>query len=139
MSKTIVLILLGFLVFIVIVYIDNRRMKNSLRKLDKDRPRLTKVDFITLLEAKGYNAKHAEVLHDQLMDFLPIERFSIYPEDDLHNDYKIDDSEVDDIIIKVCSVLNIREPNQDDCDYVFKSFDYTSVESILFLTRELSK
>ncbi|PIA81713.1 hypothetical protein BFR04_13335 [Gaetbulibacter sp. 4G1] len=137
MNKT--LIIIGGIVFIMLIfsYIQNKRNENRLRKLNKSRSNLTRTEYINRLVKNGFDKQHVEVVHDEIREFIQMNDFSIYPEDDIHKVYGIDGLDDIELIDVICEKLNLRKAEQKDCDELNKKMKSFNAEYILTLTKNL--
>lgn len=86
-----------------IVNFLNRRWINQLNELNNRRPFLTKDEFVESLSYKGYDLNTINVVYDSLMNYLPqVESISLHPNDNVIEDYHIDDEDLADMIIDKC-------------------------------------
>ena len=139
MNKTIIIIGAIVIMILVFSYIQNKRNKKNLRELSESRPNLTRSDYINRLLVKGFDKLHVEVVHDQLREFIQMDEFSIYPEDDIHIIYGIVDLDDIELIDRICKKLNLRKAEQNDFEEVNKKTKIFNAEYILTLTKILSK
>ncbi len=65
--------------------------------------------------------------------------FSIYPEDDIHKIYGIEDLDDIELIDTICKKLNLRKAEQKDFDELNKKMKIFNAEYILTLTKNLMK
>ena len=65
--------------------------------------------------------------------------FSIYPEDDLHKIYGIEDLDYIDIIDGICEKLNLRKVEQKDINELNKKIKTFNAEYILTLINNIVK
>lgn len=138
MNKTVIII--GLIIFLLIVYsyIQKRRTKNKLREVLKSRPKLTRMEYVNRFIQKGFDKHHAEVVHDTIKEFIQMEDVSIYPEDDIHLIYGVEELQDMELIDRVCDKLNLRKANQKDCDELNEELKVFNAEYILTLTRNLT-
>jgi hypothetical protein len=87
-----------------------------LRRLKESRPKLPRKEYIQLLVAKGFEKQHVEVVHDEIRNFIQEDDLSIYPDDDLHKIYRIEDFDDIALIDGICEKLNLRTPTQKDLE-----------------------
>lgn len=73
-----------------------------MRKLNESRPNLTRTEYINRLVKNGFDKQHAEVVHDEIREFIQMDDFSIYPEDDIHKIYGIEDLDDIELIDTIC-------------------------------------
>lgn len=139
MSKTAIIIGTIIFVFLIFSYVQNKRNEKKLQKLKKSRPNLTRSEYITQLVNKGFNQLHAEVVHDKIREFIQMDDFSIYPEDDIHKIYGIEDLDDIELIDGICEKLSLRKTEQKDCDELNKKLKIFNADYILTLTRNLAK
>ena len=139
MTKTIIII--GIIIFLVLIfsYIQNKRWENELQKINENRPNLTRAEYIDRLVKSGFDKKHVEVVHDEIKDFISMDNFSMYPEDDIHKLYRIEDMDDVELIDGICKKLNIKMAEQKDLDLINKEFKQTTAEYILTLTKKLAE
>ena len=139
MSKTI--IILGTIIFLMLIfsYVQNKRNEKKLRKLNESRPNLTRTKYINRLVKNGFDKRHVEIVHDKIREFIQMDDFSIYPEDDIHKIYGIEDLDDIELIDTICKKLNLRKAEQKDCDELNKKMKIFNAEYILTLTKELAE
>jgi hypothetical protein len=137
MNITIIIIGIIIFIFVILGYIQNERDKNRLQKLNISRPNLTRTEFINRLVKSGFDMQHVEVVYDEIRDFIRVNNFSIYPEDDIHKIYGIKDLDDIELIYRICKKLNLRKPEQKDCDKLNKEMKKFNAEYILTLTKNL--
>lgn len=118
-------------------FVQSRRNKKKLRQLNESRPQLSRMEYINRLVQKGFDKHHAEVVHDTIKEFIRMEDISIYPEDDIHVIYGVEELQDMELIDRVCDKLNVRKANQKDCDAVNENLKIFNAEYILTLTRNL--
>tara|TARA_R110001632_G_scaffold227288_1_gene361716 strand:- start:2416 stop:2688 length:273 start_codon:yes stop_codon:yes gene_type:complete len=87
----------------------------------------------------GFEKQHAEVVHDEIREFIQMDDFSIYPEDDIHEIYRIEEIDDIELIDEICKKLNLRKVEQKDCDELNKKTRNFNAEFILTLTRNLAE
>ena len=124
---------------LVIGYIQNKRNEKKLRKLNESRPNLTRTEYINQLVKSGFDKQHAEVVHDEIRGFIQMDDFSIYPEDDIHKTYGIEDLDDIELIDGICKKLNLRKAEQKDCDELNIKMKSFNAEYILTLTKKLAE
>jgi len=139
MNKTIIIIGTIIFFFSLLGYIQNIRNKKRLQKLNESRPNLTRTEYINRLVKKGFDKQHAEVVHNEIREFIQMDEFSIYPEDDIHKIYGIEDLDDIELIDKICEKLNLRKAEQKDLDEVNKEIKLFNAEYILTLTKNLAE
>ena len=137
MSKTIIII--GAIIFLILVftYIQNKRYEKKLRKLNESRPNLTRSEYINRLVKNGFEKKHAEIVYDKIREFIQMDGFSIYPEDDIHKIYRIEDLDDIELIDSICTKLNLRKAEQKDFDELNEKMKIFNADYILTLTKNL--
>ena len=113
--------------------------EKKLQKLNESRPNLTRSEYINRLSKKGFDKIHVEVVYDKIQEFIQMDDFSIYPEDDLHKIYGIEDLDYIDIIDGICEKLNLRKAEQKDCDELNEKMKIFNAEYILTLTKNLTE
>lgn len=119
-------------------YVQSRRNNKKLRKLIESRPKLTRMEYVNRFIQKGFDKHHAEVVHDTIKEFIQMEDVSIYPEDDIHLIYGVEELQDMELIDRVCDKLNLRKANQKDCDELNETLKIFNAEYILTLTRNLT-
>jgi len=110
----------------------------KMKRINDNRPSLTRDEYIDRLVIKGFHKHHVEVVYDEIKEFIAIDNFSIFPEDDIHKLYRIEDLDDIELIDNICKKLNIRKAEQKDCIELNKHFDNTNAEYILSLTKKLA-
>ncbi|MFC7357094.1 hypothetical protein ACFQO1_05305 [Jejudonia soesokkakensis] len=138
MGKTIIII--GVIIFLILIfsYVQNKRNDKKLRKLNKSRPKITRTEYINRLVKSGFEKRHVEVVHDEIREFIQMDDFSIYPEDDIHKIYGVENLDDIELIDNVCEKLNLRKAEQKDCDELNKSVEIFNAKYILTLTKRLA-
>ena len=124
---------------LIFSFVQNKRYVKKLRKLNESRPNLTRTEYINQLVNSGFEQHHAEVVHDKIREFIQMDDFSIYPEDDIHKIYGIEDLDDVELIDGICDKLKIRKAEQKDFDELNKKLKIFNAESILILTKKLVK
>jgi len=124
---------------LVFSYIQNKRSENRLRKLNESRPDLSRTEYINRLVKNGFNKQHAEVVHDEIREYIQMDDFSIYPEDDIHKVYGVEALDDSELIDTICEKLNLRKAEQKDCDELNKTMKLFNAEYILTLTKKLAE
>lgn len=138
MSKTLIIII--FIVSSIIIFgiIGERRRKARLITLANSRAFLSREDYVKHFTDKGYLKKHAEVLHDKLIEFIGLENYSVYPEDDLRKIYGFEDLDDVDFINQIISILNLRKLNDVDYNHAENKANLFNAEYILTLIKKAS-
>ena len=139
MSKAIIIIAFLILLILAFSYIQHRRWEKQLQEINLSRPKLNRSEYIERMVEKGFDRKHAEVVYDEVKEFVALDNFSLYPEDDIHKLYGIEDLDEIDLIDRICERLDLRKVEQKDCDVVNKLFETTTAEYILTLTKKLER
>ena len=139
MIKTIIITLVILCLIVALGYYQKRQHNKTLQLLNESRPKLTRSEYINLLVEKGFDKHHVEVVYDNIRKLIDREDFSIYPEDDIHNAYGIDDLEDDEFISNICKALHIRTANQEDCNLLNKEMKTFNAEYILTITKNIAK
>ncbi|MEP3494069.1 MAG: hypothetical protein ABJN61_11700 [Flavobacteriaceae bacterium] len=109
-----------------------------LQQLSDSRPNLTRAEYVNRLVKKGFNKHQAEIVHDVIREFIQMDNFSIYPEDDIHKIYAVEDLDDVELIDVICKKLNLREVVQEDIDELDKTLKIFNAEYILTLTNHIS-
>ena len=139
MNRTIIIIGTIIFLFVIFGYIQNKRYEKRLRKLNESRPNLTRTEYINRLVKNGFDKQNVEVVHDEIREFIQMEEFSIYPEDDIHKIYGIEDLDDIELMDTICKKLNLRIAEQKDCDELNKKMEVFNAKYILTLTKELAE
>ncbi len=137
MSKTIIIIGIIFFFFAILGYIQNKQNEKRLRKLNQSRPNINRTEYVNRLVKNGFDSRHSEIVHDEIREFIQMDDFSIYPEDDIHKIYGIEDLDDIELIDTICKKLNLRKAEQKDCDELNKKMKIFNAEYILTLTKNL--
>lgn len=120
-------------------FVQSRRNKKKLLELNEGRLKLTRMEYIDRFEQKGFDRHHAEVVYDTINEFIRINGISIYPEDDIHLMYGVEELQDMELIDRVCDKLKLRRANQKDCDELNEKLKIFNAEYILTLTRNLKE
>ncbi len=128
-------ILIGIIVFIFIIFaLRNVDVYSELRKVNENRPELSKDDYAYLLIQKGFKKEHIEIVYDAIKKHTFIDKLSIYPEDDIYNLLCIDSEDFADIIVGIFKGLNKRIPEHEEIEKLNHEFESKmTVEYILKL------
>ena len=137
MSKTIIIIGIIFFFFAILGYIQNKQNEKRLRKLNQSRPNINRTEYVNRLVKNAFDSRHSEIVHDEIREFIQMDDFSIYPEDDIHKIYGIEDLDDIELIDTICKKLNLRKAEQKDCDELNKKMKIFNAEYILTLTKNL--
>ena len=129
----IILIVLGLTIF------QRWRWRKSLQSIDRNRPFLDREDYITNLIDKGFDRKDIEVVYDEINKFIRLKGFSLYPVDDLHKLYRIEDLDDIELIDLICDKLNVQKAEQEDIDLIGKNYNNFTAEFILSLIKYLKE
>ncbi len=91
----------------------NKKWKTRLTNIFNSREKLSREDFVKVLVSKGYKQESVEVVYENIATYLPQSiNISMYPDDDLINDYDIDNEDLEDIIKKIFKKLNSPIPDR---------------------------
>ncbi|TMM57166.1 hypothetical protein FEE95_11790 [Maribacter algarum] len=131
----------GIFIVIYLLYLNNRNETERKKVLDhnKNRPQLKKEAYIEQLAEKGFEKKHIEAYYDETKKIIGIENFTMYPEDNIYENYCLWDLDDIDLIDNVCEKLGIRKAEQKDLDELGKTFNTMNAESVLTLMKMLEK
>lgn len=132
---------IGIIIFLLFLYLNNRnqREKKEILDLNKNRPELRRQDYVNQISQKGFTKKHVEVLYDEIQKIIGIENFTIYPEDDLYENYGLWDLEDVELFDNVCSSLGIEKAKQTDLTEYGKSVSLLNAECVLTFIRILER
>lgn len=138
MNTTFFIVLWIFLTLVFLIF-QIRKWNKNYQKLDYNRPKLDREGYIEILLRKGFEQKHIEVVYDEIKAIIDLNGFSMYPEDDIHRLYRIED--LDDVVLidRICNKLNIRNAKQEDFDIIAKKYTNATAESILSLLTYLQR
>ena len=134
----IILIIIGIIISMIFIlgYIQIQRWKNKLQKINNSRPKLTRTEYINRFVNSGFDKRHVEVVYDEIKNFISMDDFSIYPEDDIHKVYRIEDLDDIALVDKICETLEIKKAESKDCDELNKKLKIFNAEYILTLTKK---
>ena len=139
MNSTIGIIIVVILLVFLYSYWRNQNWNRKLKKLSEERTPMSKDEYIEKLISEGFERRHIEVVYDELAKFTQFEHLSLYPEDDIHKLYRIEDLDDIELIDKICGRLRLKKPEQSDCDEINRQFKTTNAKYILSLTRKLQE
>lgn len=139
MNEIVIIIVTVVFLLVVYNYYQSKRAKKKLRELNESRPELSRIKYINRLVLKGFDKHHAEVVYDTIKEFIRMDDISIYPEDDIHVIYGVEELQDMELIDRVCDKLNLRRANQKDCDELNEKLKVFNAEYILTLTRNLKE
>lgn len=117
----------------MILDILKNKWKSRLKTLFKNREKLSRTDFIRKMNFKGYNSSIVEITYDKISNFLPssLDK-NIYPEDDLLNDYYIDDEDLGDVMIEIFKECKIKFPEvEKQREFYIKNGEEITVEKMI--------
>lgn len=134
-------ILIGILIILFLIFIGNRHNAEIKKVQDKNknRPKISKKEYVQRLVEKGFEEEHIEVFYNETKRIIGIENFSMYPEDDIYENYGLWDLDDIELIDNVCRELGIRKAEQKDFYELGKTFHKMNAESILTLITMLEK
>ena len=139
MNKIVIIIGIIIAMILILGHIQIQRWKNKLQKINNSRPKLTRTEYVNQLVNSGFDKKHVEVVYDEIREFISMDDFSIYPEDDIHKVYRIEDLDDLELIDNVCEILEIKKAEPKDCDELNKKLKVFNAENILTLTKKLAE
>ncbi|MBP6551616.1 MAG: hypothetical protein KA228_11115 [Flavobacterium sp.] len=139
MNKIVIIIGIIIAMILILGHIQIQRWKNKLQKINNSRPKLTRSEYINRFVNSGFDKKHVEVVYDEIREFISMDDFSIYPEDDIHKVYRIEDLDDLELIDNVCEILEIKKAEPKDCDELNKKLKVFNAEYILTLTKKLAE
>ena len=120
MNKIVIIIGIIIAMILILGHIQIQRWKNKLQKINNSRPKLTRSEYINRFVNSGFDKRHVEVVYDEIKSFIAMDDFSIYPEDDIHKVYRIEDLDDLELIDNVCEILEIKKAEPKDCDELNK-------------------
>ena len=88
-------------------FIEQGRWKRKLRMLDAMRPRLIRSEYIKRVEERGFKRKNVKVVYNVINEYIALEDFSMYPEDNINNYYLKDISDLPLLLERICKKLKI--------------------------------
>ncbi len=100
----------------------NKKWVTNLKVIFNSRPKLTYEEFSKeILNDYSFTETSIKAVYNKIQDYLPkkIEK-NIYPDDDLINDYEIDDEDLGDLMISIFEKLNQRFPNTNEQKAFYK-------------------
>ncbi|MGL1888302.1 MAG: hypothetical protein OCD76_17435 [Reichenbachiella sp.] len=139
MLESIIIIASLIVVYIVYAIYSNKNFEQSLKKLASKRPIITKEDFIKKMKTEGFEDNHIETVYDELNDYLKVDGFYIYPDDNIHEVYKINDLDDVELVDSICKKLGIPTPEQSDYDELGKQHSLLTPRTILILLKKLNE
>lgn len=136
-----ILMIIGIIISMIFIlgYIQIQKWKNKLKKINNSRPKLSRSEYINLFVNSGFDKRHVEVVYDEIKSFIAMDDFSIYPEDDIHKIYRIEDLDDISLVDNVCEILEIKKAEPKDCDELNKKLKIFNAEYILTLTKKLAE
>lgn len=137
MNKIVIIIVAVVFLIVIYNYYQSKQAKKKLRELNESRPKLSKINYVNQLVLKGFDKHHAEVVYDTIKEFIRMDDISLYPEDDIHVVYGVEELQDMELLDRVCDKLNLRRANQKDCDALNENLTIFNAEYILTLTRNL--
>ena len=109
------IILIAIFAFFYFSYLSYRRQSKLIKKT-KLRGNISKSDFINYLTLKGFEEKWISKLYDSILVYVPRKKFSMSPEDNLIDDYKILDDDLVDIAMNLYLERNGKKATQKEID-----------------------
>ena len=88
-------------------FIEQGRWKRKLRMLDAMRPRLIRSEYIKRVEERGFKRKNVKVVYNVINEYIAMEDFSMYPEDNISNYYLRDKSDLPLLLERIYKKLEI--------------------------------
>ncbi|WP_299892208.1 hypothetical protein [uncultured Lacinutrix sp.] len=139
MSKTLIIVLSIISFIIILAIIGAKRRETKLRALIDSREPLAKEDYVKHFIKKGFTKKHIEVLHDKLNEFIGLEGYSVYPDDDLRELYGFEDLDDIEFINQIIIELNLRQLNDADYNETERYVKLFNAEYILTLIKKVNE
>jgi len=123
------------------LYFSKASFRRKLKSLEGVRPGVNKAEYIQILMKDGYDAKAASILFDLLYDHLkPLpDGFRMHPDDDFHQDYRIEDLDDIELCDKLAEALGLPNPKDLDFREWEQEYKFLNARSILGLMRILEK
>ncbi|UKN03761.1 hypothetical protein K6119_09690 [Paracrocinitomix mangrovi] len=117
-------IFIGLLIttFVFATIIWNKRHRQKLRKLADSRPVKSKEDYISFYIQKDYPKEYIEAVYDAVQTYVKHDWFSMYPEDDLINDYDIDHEDLEESLMSVLKKKNLTLPDKSKLDFLNEKY-----------------
>ncbi len=133
--------IVGIIIILFSLFINYRDKKERKKVLNNnmERPKLKEDEYIAQLIQKGFEKEHVEVFYNETKKIIGIENYTMYPEDDIYENYGLWDLDDIELVDNVCRELGIRKAEQKDFDELGKTFNKTNAESILTLIKMLKK
>jgi hypothetical protein len=88
-------------------FIEHGQWKRKLRMLDAMRPRLIRSEYIKRVEEMGFKIKDVKVVYNVINEYIALDDFSMYPEDNINNYYLKDKSDLPLLLERICKKLKI--------------------------------
>jgi len=101
-------------------FIQKGRWKRKLRILDAMRPCLIRSEYLKQVEERGFKMKNVKVVYNVLNEYIALDDFSMYPEDNINNYYLKDKSDLPLLLERIYKKLKITG-NPDRNKTVFKA------------------
>ena len=115
-------------------YYDSFRHNSYLKKISSKRGYISKEEFINYFTIIGFEEKWIEKLYNHILIYVPSKGFTISPQDNIIEDYRIVDEDFEDLVFTLYRERNGVEITQKEID-VHSQFvkNPGSIESILAL------
>ena len=102
----------AIVIMLLYSYLAHKKWKWDLAKLNRSRPKLSKNEYIDILETKGYSRNDISIAYDVIQNYIDMPDFSMYPNDDFTHIYGIDSVDYEDLITEVYKKVDRPLPTQ---------------------------
>jgi len=100
---------------IILILVINKVSKKScnekLKNIRNAREALSKEDYCAYYVSKGYEMVVVNLVYDEIVKFIDVEGFQLYPEDDLEREYAINLEDLEDQIPRLLRILDRAMPD----------------------------
>jgi len=114
----------------------NKNWIKKLHSISHGREVLAYDQLLSQLIAKGYLESTIELVYNSILDYLPeVNDFSMYPNDNLIEDYEIDNEDLEDILESIFRTKKLKYPSRAEQAQFYHDFgkDLTLERMIQFV------
>ena len=104
--------------------LTKRNRKQRLHIINERRAFLDREGYIKRLTDRGFDAHHAQIIHDQIRAWIGMEQFSIYPEDDINRIYGLTMLDNETLLDYISKALGLRFATASELEALSKGHKY---------------
>lgn len=87
--------------------------KKKINALFNSRPVVSAEEFLNMMVIRGHDSEIVKIVYQEISNYLPkVKVLSIYPDDNLIEDYDIDHEDIEDIVVRIMEKNKINIPSE---------------------------